>query len=159
MKSSLLFVLGAGLLSAGMVTATTDRPADIEVVPPSSDVPANCAQFSSSDGWGRATWSSGRSGELWVEEVRADCSAKVVYVFGALGSTRPGGFYRIERAHITGNTLSFVLDVEYLGRKTVADVRYRLDRAVPDDRPILLGDWVSRGGGGSVSITLEKSAR
>lgn len=158
MNICILFVAIAGLFSAGLAWSESDRPADIAVVPPSPDVPANCAEFSSVDGWGRAKWSSGRSGELWVEAVRVDCSARVVYVFGALGSSRPGGHYRIEHARINDNTLSFVLDVEYLGSRTVADVRYRLFRAKTDNRPILIGDWVSRSGG-SASITLEKGAR
>lgn len=158
MKNRSSHIAIVGLLCVGFAWAEPDRPADIAVVPPTPDVPANCAEFSSADGWGRAKWTSGRSGELWVEEVRADCSARVVYVFGELGNNLPGGHFRIDSANITGNTLSFVLDAEYLGRKMVADVRYRLFQAQTDNRPILIGDWVGRSGG-STSITLEKGTR
>ncbi len=58
-------------------------PGDLVLIPPTSDVPEECARFFSDDGWGRAVWDSGRAGRLYVEKIEPDCTAQVIYSFGS----------------------------------------------------------------------------
>ena len=143
-------------ISFAAFSTEVNRPQDMQFTAPTVDVPVNCAEFFSPTGWGRARWDSGRTGELWIENVSPDCTAQVVYVFGPIGQ-RPGGYLRVTDAEIERQMLRFVLDLEYQGRRVVADVRYEMAKAHSDGRPILIGTWAERGGS-RASIVLEKGA-
>ena len=104
-------------------------PDDLVLVAPSPDVPEECARFFSESGWGRATWDSGRAGRLYVEKIEPDCTAQVIYSFGSYSETKPGGYARIKGAKITGDLLTFLLEINYLGKDIRADVKYRYGTA------------------------------
>ena len=157
MTVRLIFLATSLMLGLPALAADHTRPSDIKVAPLSADVPAHCAEFYSETGWGKAIWDSGRYGELWVESISSDCTAQVVYVFGPRGQ-QPGGYLRVSDAKIKGKYLTFVLDLEYLGQRVVADVRYESAKAYSDKRPLLMGRWAGRSGGSTTYITLEKGA-
>ena len=70
-------------------------PGDVQIRTPDRSVPPNCAAFTGA--WGNARWDGTRAGEIWVEEVRLDCSATVVYANGGISvDNLPPGFRRVE---------------------------------------------------------------
>lgn len=89
--------------------AEVARPSNLKVAGVEAGTPPECAAFFHQEGW-EGLWDNQRPHELWIESVRPDCTAQVVYSFGA----RPGkndipGYFRIKNAEIKGDTMSFNL--------------------------------------------------
>jgi len=97
------------LVSGGMSFAEVARPSNLKVTEAEAGTPAECAAFFHEAGW-EGLWDNQRPHELWIENIRKDCTAQVVYAFGA----RPGkndspSYFRITNAEIKGSTMSFSL--------------------------------------------------
>jgi hypothetical protein len=96
-------------MPADSAVAEIARPSDLSLKTPSQLVPPDCALFFSAVGWGKAKWDGGRDSELWVEEIREDCSATVVYAWGAEGK-HSSGYTRVQNATIEDGTLTVPLN-------------------------------------------------
>ena len=57
-------------------------PADLRVVAPAADVPADCRGFSGA--WGHGRWDLKRTAEIWIEQIARDCTVKAVYGRGGV---------------------------------------------------------------------------
>ena len=145
-------IQGSLLLWPAFALAAGDvpRPRDISLTPPSADVPADCSVFFDAGGWGKGKWDKRRPGELWVERVRPDCTADVIFGWGdAPGSSRKGGFVRVSDAQILGGRLRF-----HVSEPSTAEVVYDLI----DDGASLQGVYKATGGEENAYIKLYRGA-
>ncbi len=96
------------LLASGSICfAEVARPSNLKVVGVEDDTPTECRAFFHETGW-EGSWDNVRPHELWIESIHKDCTAQVVYSFGVRpGKNDVAGYFRIIKAEIKDNTMSF----------------------------------------------------
>lgn len=96
------------LLGTG-AAAEVARPSNLLLEGVEAGTPQECVTFFSETGW-EGSWDNQRPHELWVEKIRSNCTAQVVYSYGV----RPGkndtpSYIRVSNAEIKGGFLTFNL--------------------------------------------------
>ncbi len=142
-KLALLLVL----TSSNLGFAEVARPSNLKVEGVEAGTPTECAAFFQQSGWA-GDWDNLRPHELWVENIHKDCTAQVVYAYGARqGKNDIPSYFRITNAEIKGDTMSFSLP----SNSAKITVTYKLS----DDK--LHGSWQSDKANSISTVTLTRT--